>query len=66
MIEAILDDDDDMQDMYLGRRAAAAAVATHQVTPAIHELSKSTTVGNATLGKDVKLSMCSWFAYPAF
>ena len=32
VIEAILDDDNDMQDMYLGRRAAAEALAQQQVS----------------------------------
>jgi hypothetical protein len=34
VIESILDDDNDMQDMYLGRRAAVeAALQAHQVCP---------------------------------
>ena len=31
VIESILDDDNDMQDMYLGRRAAVEALAKQQV-----------------------------------
>ena len=31
VIESILDDDNDMQDMYLGRRAAVEAMAKQQV-----------------------------------
>ena len=31
VVESILDDDNDMQDMYLGRRAAVEAMASHPV-----------------------------------